>query len=390
MKNQNLHMLLKQIILLLVILPFSLSAQVYKQFSNPNLDFKTKLKSCLQYAVQETNHKKAWLVYQIYTSNDPFINNPTLKSDEYFSESLDVLILNNSNSSKNKYDRNSLLNQPSNIFTKQNRSIKKSTKTGTKPVKLFRSAIIFDCFLESGFPRIHRVYYQRMEQAFSKEKRPIFWLGVINTTDSFNSLANLYNKTKHSKLKQQIIPILGIHPTSSNLINFAKDELRANNSANLKSAIINLLGNSTGYESIKLLTNIAFKISNIEIRKKAVQALGQIGNPLAFSALKMLATRKTDLAVRKEAIFWISQFGYDQSIQILKQLVTSKNQAISEYTVFAISQIPENRGTPLLALIAKKSPNPKLREKAIFWMGQSKDQKEIDLLIDVFNGIENE
>ena len=154
-------MLLKQIILLLVILPFSLSAQVYKQFSNPNLDFKTKLKSCLQYAVQETNHKKAWLVYQIYTSNDPFINNTIFKSDEYFSESLDVLILNNSNSSKNKYDRNSLLNQPSNIFTKQNRSIKKSTKTGTKPVKLFRSAIIFDCFLESF---LFQIFFRKLNR----------------------------------------------------------------------------------------------------------------------------------------------------------------------------------------------------------------------------------
>jgi HEAT repeat protein len=52
---------------------------------------------------------------------------------------------------------------------------------------------------------------------------------------------------------------------------------------------------------------------------------------------------------------------------------------VRETAVFALSQRPRDEGVPALITIAKKNPDPELRRKAIFWLGQSDDPRAIAL-----------
>jgi len=47
--------------------------------------------------------------------------------------------------------------------------------------------------------------------------------------------------------------------------------------------------------------------------------------------------------------------------------------------VFALSQRPRDEGVPALIKIARQNPDPELRRKAIFWLGQSEDPRAISL-----------
>jgi HEAT repeat protein len=47
--------------------------------------------------------------------------------------------------------------------------------------------------------------------------------------------------------------------------------------------------------------------------------------------------------------------------------------------VFALSQRPRDEGVPALIRIARENPDPELRKKAIFWLGQSDDPRALAL-----------
>jgi len=48
---------------------------------------------------------------------------------------------------------------------------------------------------------------------------------------------------------------------------------------------------------------------------------------------------------------------------------------VKKSAVFAISQLPAEKGVPMLIDIAKTNKSPSVRKNAIFWLGQ-KDSRE--------------
>jgi HEAT repeat protein len=55
------------------------------------------------------------------------------------------------------------------------------------------------------------------------------------------------------------------------------------------------------------------------------------------------------------------------------------DREVRESAVFALSQRPRDEGVPALIRIAKQNPDPELRRKAIFWLGQSDDPRALTL-----------
>jgi HEAT repeat protein len=51
--------------------------------------------------------------------------------------------------------------------------------------------------------------------------------------------------------------------------------------------------------------------------------------------------------------------------------------------VFALSQLPGDQGVPLLINVAKNNPDPAVRKKAFFWLGQSKDPRAVEFFAQV-------
>lgn len=85
--------------------------------------------------------------------------------------------------------------------------------------------------------------------------------------------------------------------------------------------------------------------------------------------------------VRRSAVFWLGQAAGDAATRGLTDLVDDKNadREVRETAVFALSQRPHDEGVPALIQVAKRNPDPDLRRKAIFWLGQSEDPRAISL-----------
>jgi len=109
------------------------------------------------------------------------------------------------------------------------------------------------------------------------------------------------------------------------------------------------------------------------LRRKAVFLIAQESAEGTEDILLEAARNDPDGEVREQAVFWLSQVGTDRAVGALDSILrTSKDPALQEKAIFALSQHGSPRAMKALRAYAERPDlSEELREKAIFWIGQS-------------------
>jgi len=97
--------------------------------------------------------------------------------------------------------------------------------------------------------------------------------------------------------------------------------------------------------------------------------------------LRLAKNTRVSRKARRQAVFWLGQAAGEAATRGLTDLVDDKatDRDVRESAVFALSQRPHDEGVPALIRIARENPDPELRKKAIFWLGQSDDPRALAL-----------
>ena len=120
---------------------------------------------------------------------------------------------------------------------------------------------------------------------------------------------------------------------------------------------------------------------------------GRIGSKAIFPATiadsadiwpaLMRVARNPDVPrdTRNQAVFWIGQAAGEKVTADLGALVVddSVDREVREQAVFALSQRPRDQAIPALINVARTNRDPEIRKKALFWLGQSRDPRALDL-----------
>ena len=74
-------------------------------------------------------------------------------------------------------------------------------------------------------------------------------------------------------------------------------------------------------------------------------------------------------------------------IELLKNKVTVQvflaHTIIQKQAAFALSQLKDGKGIPILIKIVKNHPGIEVRKNAIFWLGQSNSEEALEALISI-------
>lgn len=102
----------------------------------------------------------------------------------------------------------------------------------------------------------------------------------------------------------------------------------------------------------------------------------------------LLALAKNDEVyreTRKSAVFWLSQAAGDAATKGLAELAEddAEDREVRDQAVFALSQLPKDEGIPVLIRLARSNKDPKVRRKALFWLGQSDDPRVLALFEEI-------
>jgi hypothetical protein len=87
---------------------------------------------------------------------------------------------------------------------------------------------------------------------------------------------------------------------------------------------------------------------------------------------------------REAAMFWIAQAA---AAATTGGEITgddySDAESVAEHAIFVLSELDHGEGIPDLIRIARSNPNPRLRARAIFWLGQTTDPRALGVLEEI-------
>jgi HEAT repeat protein len=162
--------------------------------------------------------------------------------------------------------------------------------------------------------------------------------------------------------------------------------LRESENEDLREKAIFWLGQRGSAQNTEFLRNLYHQIKNQDLREKILFSLSQQSGAGNEQWLMNIAVDpKEDIELRKKALFWAGQSGV--AISELAALYNRMGDAeMKEAIIFGLSQRQSDKAAmDKLFDIAKNEKDADLRKKAIFWLGQSRDPRVQQFLIDLIN-----
>ncbi|HEX9127723.1 MAG TPA: tetratricopeptide repeat protein [Gemmatimonadaceae bacterium] len=215
-------------------------------------------------------------------------------------------------------------------------------------------------------------------------EQAVFWLsqvpgstGLLEEILKGNSDENIKEKALFS-LSQQNEP-----RAQQTLRDFAA---RESENGDLREKAIFWLGQRRSTENTEFLRNLYSRLTNEDLKEKILFSLSQqrgAGNEQWL--MNIAVNPKEDIELRKKALFWAGQSGVAIS-EISKLYDRMNDTEMKEQIIFVLSQRQHDPAAmDKMFDIAKNEKDAELRKKAIFWLGQSRDPRVQQFLIDLIN-----
>ena len=216
------------------------------------------------------------------------------------------------------------------------------------------------------------------EQTYTFSGTPVAWLGAASNDDSLGLLESMFPRVEGEHLKTTMLFLASCH-TGPRGYAFLKKTALGPEAVKVRESTVFWLGQSGDPRVLADLKEILGREKSADLRKSVVFALSQMKSAEATATLIGLAKADADPEVRKNAVFWLGQKASAESVKALKDIVEAKDgeSGLKDQAVFALSQLPKERSVPMLIDIARTNASPSVRKKAIFWLGQSGDEKAL-------------
>jgi HEAT repeat protein len=164
--------------------------------------------------------------------------------------------------------------------------------------------------------------------------------------------------------------------TATSVAGGEDDDDACDDDADIKLAALNAVLQMDAERAMPLLTRVLARrdAGSVCLRRKAVFLVAQKHTENTADVLLSSARSDPDAEVRGQAIFWLSQVRSPRAVAALDSIArNSTDPELQDKAIFALSQQNDPAATKALRDFAERKGAPmEVREKAIFWLGQSK------------------
>lgn len=244
---------------------------------------------------------------------------------------------------------------------------------------------------EDGQPAGVRVFSQdcRVNAAGASVTR----LTGVKAEDSVSYLASLIDsllarapdggKKRHRHGAEEAVAAIAVHEASNAMRTLESIVENDDRDDDLRGQAAFWLGMKGGAAGREYLRHAIDADPSSRFRDQAIAGIAQDEDRAAVDLLLRLAHDHPSTHVRRQAVFWLGQRAGNEVIGELREAAADPNDEVKEMAVFAISQLPRNESVPELIRLAKTHSSRAVREKAIFWLGQTGDPLALDFIQDV-------
>jgi HEAT repeat protein len=265
---------------------------------------------------------------------------------------------------------------------------------------------------------IAKAEVRNLDRKRDYEGIPVYWLGRATSQESLEFLRVLTLSDLDIKVAEHSVMAISLHddPRAASVL---EDMIRTSTRQKVREKAVFWLGQTPGHHP--LLEELARnEQEDLDVRKQAVFVIGISQDPAAMSTLEGLyasvnsrevkrqvifaafvnhdsaesldflikrAESDPDRELKKQALFWLGQKAGQRSLEVLGKTVDSDDADtdIQVQAVFAISRRPKEEAIPTLIRLAKTHAKPEIRKQALFWLGQSGDERALELFKEILN-----
>jgi hypothetical protein len=269
---------------------------------------------------------------------------------------------------------------------------------------------------ERAMPILKQVLARRDACSVALRRKAVFLVSQKKTPETANILMTAARSDPDQEVREQAVFWLSQVPGSTGLL---EEILKGNGDQNIKEKALFSLSQQSEPRAQQILRDFAGRESeNSDLREEAIFQLGQRRSTENTEFLRSLYTRltnedlkdkimfslsqqrdagneqwimnialnpKEDIELRKKALFLAGQSGI--AISELSKLYDRMNDTeMKDQIIFVLSQRQHDPAAmDKMFDIARNEKDPELRKKAIFWLGQSRDPRVQQFLLDLIN-----
>jgi hypothetical protein len=144
------------------------------------------------------------------------------------------------------------------------------------------------------------------------------------------------------------------------------------------------LGTVSNEESMGLLESAFPKAEGEHLKTTLLFLASCHSGPRGYAFLKKTAMGSEAVKVRESAVFWLGNFGDARSLADLKEIYgQEKSAALKKQIVFAVQLSKTPEATAELIRIARSDADMEIRKSAVFWLGQKASAESVKALKDI-------
>ncbi len=180
---------------------------------------------------------------------------------------------------------------------------------------------------------------------------------------------------------------------ANNLAKTGKPEYKAfvksyqkDSDIDLKISALHALMNMGNEKALDAILELYENTKEPVIVEKLIFSLSEFDNPKATDRLNLIATQDPNPRFREKAVFWLSERSDNkETAQFIYNIALSDSDLnVCERALMGLADIDYAVGMPFLKELAKNHKDAKIREKAVFWIGdRSQNNQDIRFLMHI-------
>jgi HEAT repeat protein len=224
----------------------------------------------------------------------------------------------------------------------------------------------------------------RTDPSTEVRSQAVFWLSQTGSERGLDAIEQILRTASDAEVQEKAVFALSQHrsPRAMQLLRAYAE--RDGVPDNVREKAIFWIGQKPSTENATFLRTLFGRLRDEEMKNKVLFALAQMhGQGNERWILNVAVDAGQSMEVRKQALFWASQSGVALA-EIVGLYDRVREPDLREHLIFVLSQrMREPAAMDKIVDIARRDPDRRMRSKALFWLGQSRDPRAAAVLREV-------
>lgn len=218
------------------------------------------------------------------------------------------------------------------------------------------------------------------------QEAAVFWLSSVGSESAVAALADILETTDDAALQENAIFALSQHVSARAGEILREYALDASRPERVREKAIFWLSQHPDHADASFLIELYSGLDSPGLKEHVFISISRLGDPRAVDwVFERALDRNEDMELRKQALFWAGQHSTIEFSRLVGLYGRLSDAGMKEQLIFLYAQREEDERVDRLIEIASSEEDPDLRKTAIFWLGQTGDERAIEYLLSLLD-----